>query len=486
VRVASGIRESSRIERSRNMKRRQFLSATAAGAAGWFAAQHVEGERSQDAGGPAPAGDRSGEPQQTGSLPEITWSRKVPVRYEADVAVIGGGIAGVCAAAAAARSGAKVILVERFAVTGGVLTTGGVANFCDGSQVRAPLGEVFAEIVSDLDAWGAIGHGKSSVFHYETMAVILQELLLRRAVKLLLHTRFVDARVDQGRITECIVCGPSGPEALRAAQFIDCSGESVLARTAGFEMVSDRYEGRWQLPMSIMYFVRHVKPADAGPSLPEGWFERITDEADLPMTSVWPDGPGGNAIKVKIPMFDATDTESLTAAEIRGRRRMMEVMDFHHRVQKKPWRLDHCSPIIGIREGARIRGDYVLTVDDLRAGRAFDDGVARGTFCLDGHKPDDDKRTYILPKDQLAVPPYQIPLRSLIARDGKNLMMAGRNLSADQLALSSARVSTSAAMMGQAAGITAAMAVSRNCDPRELDPAEVCRVVCERGAKLDV
>jgi 2-polyprenyl-6-methoxyphenol hydroxylase-like FAD-dependent oxidoreductase len=460
---------------------------SAAGAAGWLAAQQAESiQPPQNDNRPEPAEDEPVEADQTDSLAEITWSRRVPVRYEADVAVIGGGIAGVCAAAAAARSGAKVILVERFAVTGGVLTSGGVANFCDGSQVRAPLGEVFAEIVSDLDAWGAIGHGRSSVFHYETMAVILQELLLRRGVKLLLHTRFVDARVGQGRIKECIVCGPSGPEALRAAQFIDCSGESVLARTAGFETMRDWYDGRWRLPMSMMYFVRHVKEEDAEPSLPEGWFEPITDKADLPMTSVWPDGPGGNAIKIKVPMFDATDTESLTAAEIRGRRRMMEVMDFHRRVEKKPWRLDHCSPIIGIREGARIVGDYVLTADDLRAGRAFDDGVARGTFYLDGHKPDDDKRTYILPKDQLAVPPYQIPLRSLIARDGKNLMMAGRNLSADQLALSSARVSTSAAMMGQAAGIAAAMAAGRNCDPGDLNPAEVRRVVCERGAKLDV
>jgi 2-polyprenyl-6-methoxyphenol hydroxylase-like FAD-dependent oxidoreductase len=402
------------------------------------------------------------------------------------VAVIGGGIAGVSAAAAAARSGARVILVERFAVTGGVLTSGGVANFCDGSQIRKPLGEVFAEILADLERWRAIGHGRSSVFHYETMAVVLQELLLRRGVKLLLHTRMVDARVDQGRITECIVCGASGPEALRAKQFIDCSGESALARAAGFETLRDWYDGQWRLPMSLMYFVRHVGSNDAGPSLPEGWFNPITSRADLPMTSVWPDGPGGNAIKIKIPMFDSTDTESLTEAEIQARRRMMEVMDYHQRVEQKSWLLDHCSPMIGIREGARIAGDYVLTVDDLRAGREFDDGVARGTFYLDGHKPDDDQRTYILPQDQLAVPPYQIPLRSLIAQDGKNLMMAGRNLSADQLALSSARVSTTATMMGQAAGIAAAMAASKQCDPRELDPAEVRRVVVERGAELAV
>ena len=469
------------------MQRREFLSATAAGAAGWLAAQPLHSDQAlQESRLEASAANRGAAPESIDPVPEILWSRKVPVRYEADVAVIGGGIAGVCAAAAAARSGAKVILVERFAVTGGMLTSGGVSNFCDGSQVRRPLGEVFAEIVSHLEAWRAIGPGMSSVFHYETMAVVLQELLLRRGVKLLLHTRFVDARVQQGRITECVVCGASGPEALRAVQFIDCSGESAVARAAGFATLRDWYGGRWRLPMSMMYFVRHVRATEAGPSLPEGWFQPIRDRAGLPMTSVWPDGPGGNAIKIKIPMFDATDTESLTAAEIQGRRRMMEVMDYHLRVQKKPWRFDHCSPIIGIREGARIVGDYVLTVADLRAGRAFDDGVARGTYYLDGHQPDDDQRTYILPKEQLAVPPYQIPLRSLIARDGKNLMMAGRNLSADQLALSSARVSTSAAMMGQAAGIAAAMAASKRCDPRSLDPAEVRRAVQERGAELEV
>jgi hypothetical protein len=131
-------------------------------------------------------------------------------------------------------------------------------------------------------------------------------------------------------------------------------------------------------------------------------------------------------------------------------------------------------------------GDYILKVEDLRAGRAFDDGVARGTFYLDAHKPDDDKRTYILSESERRVPPYQIPLRSLIARDGKNLMMAGRCFSADQLVLSSARVSTSCSMMGQAAGIAAAMSVQKKCDPRKLKPAEVRKIVEQRGAQLAV
>ena len=414
---------------------------------------------------------------------EITWSRKIPVRWDVDVAVIGGGMAGVGAAAAAARSGAKTLLIERFAITGGMLTVGGVANFCGEMEGQ---GEVFDEAVAGLRAFNAIGHERTSVFHYETLAIVLQELLLKRNVKLLLHTRFVDVREKDGRIQELIVCGKSGPEAVRAKVFIDCSGEADVARTAGFAVMKGRPEDGMQLPMSMMYFVRHLTEAAPGPLLPEGWFNPVRKKDDLPMTSVWPDGPGGNAIKIKIPMFDATDTERMTAAEIQGRRRMWEVMDYHQRVEKKPWILDHCSPIIGTREGARIVGDYVLQVDDLRAGRAFDDGIARGTFYLDGHKPDDDKRTYILSEDELKVPPYQIPLRCLIAKDGKNLLMAGRCFSSDQLALSSARVSTTCCMMGQAAGITAALAVQHNCDPRSIDPTDVRNIVLERGATLEV
>ncbi len=414
----------------------------------------------------------------------VTMSRQIPVKYDVDIAVIGGGIAGVSAACAAAKSGASVLLVERFAVTGGMLTTGGVANFCGQMEKQ---GEVFESILTNLRQFNALGNEtKNSVFHYEILAVILQEMLLKRNVKLLLHTRFVDVNVnDKGHIKECIICGKSGMQAIRAKQFIDCSGEADVARYAGFETIKGGPSG-YQLPMSMMYFVRHVKPELATPHLPEGCLNPVRTKDDLPMTSIWPDGPGGNAIKIKVPMFDSTDTESMTAAEIQGRRRMMEVMDYHQRVENKPWRLDHCSPIIGTREGCRIKGDYVLNVDDLRAGRAFDDGVARGTFYLDGHKPDDDKRTYILPKDELEVPPYQIPLRSLVAKDGTNLMMAGRCFSADQLALSSARVSTSGSMMGQAAGITAALCVQKNCNPRDIDPQDVIKIVTARGADLAV
>lgn len=419
---------------------------------------------------------------------EIVWSRKIPVRYEADVAVIGGGIAGVAAACAAAKSGAKVVLVERFAITGGNMTSGGVAAFCGETGGQ---GEVFDEILAGLMQFKAVTPYKpypqadNRIFDHHILALVLQELLLRRQVKLLLHTRFVDVRVsNHGRLAECVVCGKSGPEALHAKQFVDCTGDADVARAAGFTVMKGRPEDGLQLPMSMMAFVRHLeKPA---PQLPAGWFEPVKSEEDLPMTSVWPNGPRGNAIKIKVPMFDATNTESLTAAEIRARRRVWEVLDYLQRVKQKPWRYDGCSPQIGIREGARIAGDYVLALADLRAGRPFDDAVARGVYPLDAHKPDDEKRTSIVPGSQRKVPPYQIPLRCLMAKDGANLMMAGRCFSAEQLALSSARVSTSCAMMGQAAGIAAALAARQQTDPRRLDPLLVRRIVEERGGKLAV
>lgn len=420
---------------------------------------------------------------------EIVWKRRVPVRYECDVAVVGGGIAGVSAALAAAKTGVKVLLVERFAVTGGNATVGGVGSFCGET---AGQGEAFDAIVAGLEAFGAIVPYKpypemeARVFDSEILAVVLQELLLQRGVRLLLHTQFVDVCVADGRISECIVCGPSGPEAMRAAQFIDCTGEAQVVHAAAFETIKGRPEDGLQLPMSLMYFVRHVAEQDARAQVPDGWFQRLRSKEDLPMTSVWPNGPGGNALKIKIPMFDATDTESLTAAEIRARRRMMEVLDYFQREEKNPWLLDHCSARIGIREGRRTVGEYVLTLDDLRAGRKFDDAIARGVFYLDGHRPDDDKRTYILPPEERQVPPYQIPYRTLLPRGAKNLQVAGRCLSADQLALSSARVMTTCAMMGQAAGVAAALAATHGASLQNLDFTDVRTVVEERDAKLTV
>jgi len=414
----------------------------------------------------------------------VSIKRDIPVRYDTDVVVIGGGIAGVSAACAAVNSGVRVLLIERFGTLGGMLTTGGVAHFC--GQIEKQ-GEVFDEILTGLKKHNSLGEGKrESVFNYEILSLVLQEMLLKKKVKFLLHTRLADVLTKGNDITECVISGKSGLEAIRGKVFIDCSGDGDLARLADVSTMKGDGKTGYQLPMSKMFFVREVEANEFANQVASDWSTRITVKEDLPMTSIWPDGPGGRAIKIKIPMFDSTSTEELTAAEIQARRRTMDVLSYYQEQEKKNWRLTHSATIIGIREGCRIEGDYVLKTDDLRAGKSFDDGVARGTFYLDGHGLTDDKRTYILPKDELKVPPYQIPMRSLIAKDADNLLMAGRCFSAEQLALSSARVSTSCSMMGQATGIAAAMAVNNKSKIRNLDYTEIKNEVLTRGAQLDV
>jgi hypothetical protein len=414
----------------------------------------------------------------------IDFNRRLAVSYDADVVIVGGGIAGVSAACASAASGASVILIERFGTFGGMLTTGGVANFC--GQIDAQ-GEVFDEILHDLRRHQALGEGRrASLFNYEILSLVLQEILLKRNVKVLLHTRLADVQTTGSNITECIISGKSGLEAVRGKIFIDCSGDADIARYAKVSTMKGDPVNGYQLPMSRMFFVREVEENAFVQQVPDTWRTKISREEDLPMTSVWPDGPGGRALKLKIPMFDSTSTESLTNAEIQSRRRSMDVLYYYQNIKKENWRLTHGATIIGIREGCRIEGDYVLKVDDLRAGATFDDAVARGTFYLDGHGLADDKRTYILPRNELDVPPYQIPMRSLVSKDANNLLMAGRCMSADQLALSSARVSTSCSMMGQAVGIAAALAVQKNTNVRNLDYLEIQKEVLKRGAQLDV
>jgi len=414
-------------------------------------------------------------------MKEIAYSRKIPLRYETDVCVLGGGMAGVAAAVTAARAGVGVILIERFGMLGGNATSGGVANFSGDTMGR---GRFFDECISRLESLRAIvpyAPGKERVFNHHYLEIVLQEMALDAGVKLLLHTRLADVIVNEGHISEAVLCGASGMEALSAKVYIDCTGDGSAARFAGFRTMKGDAHGA-QLPMSEMYFVREV-PADALIDVyPDS--KRYETAADLPMTTVWPDGPGSHAVKLKVPRYDSTDTESLTAAEIEARRRAMAVMEYHRRAEARCWNFDGTSPIIGIREGVRILGDHVLTVDELRQGKNFETAVAYGDYPLDGHDPRDDGRTYILPADERRVPRYQIPMESLVAADGDNLLMAGRCISSDQLALSSARVMPVCAMTGTAAGLCAAMAVQAHCTVRSVDYPCLREKLTSAGADL--
>jgi ribulose 1,5-bisphosphate synthetase/thiazole synthase len=425
----------------------------------------------------------------------VNYSRKIPLTHDVDVLVVGGGIAGVCAACAAAKEGMDVLLVERFSILGGNGTSGGIRGFCGETLGQ---GQVFDEIINDLERFNAVKpRMENRSFFYARgydhaiLAVILQELVLRHGVTLLLHARFVDAIATKSRVEYALVTGKSGLQMIKAKLFIDCTGDSDVCVAAGLETMKGREKDGVQLPMSLIFFVRKHGYFGKKMHIPPGFFqwEPFTEKDQLPMTSFTPIGSRGKSVKIKVPKFDSTDTFELSRAEIEGRRKMMQVMHYYQVKKGKNWNLDHCSSIIGIREGRRVVGEYILTLRDVRRGSVFKDAIAVGTFPLDAHKPDDDKRTYILSREEMAVPPYQIPLRCLIPKGMKNLMVAGRNLSADQLALSSARVMATCAAMGQSAGITAHMCIEKKTDPLDISKnmyRELETRLQEAGLKLSL
>ena len=404
----------------------------------------------------------------------------VPIIARPQVAVVGGGIAGVCAAVSAARQGAEVLLVERYNVLGGNATAGGVGGFCGETSGQ---GEVFDEIIAGLDEVNAIApyapyeEREARTFDHEWLKFVLQELVLAAGVRLLLHATLVAAETHDGRVERLIVGCKGRLAAVEPSIVIDATGDADVANAAGFECFHPG-EGA-QLPMSQMTFVRDVGERADVP-LPAS-LEPIAGEDDLPMTSVWEEPRGKAGIKIKVEGYDVTDPWSLTAAEVEARRRSVRVIDYLRRERMPERVLDHSTHQIGVREGRRVVGDYVLTEDDLRSGRRFDDDIAVGRFYLDFHDPTNAGRTYAVERTQ--VPPYGVPLRSLIPRGAANTLVAGRCLSCDQVALSSVRVMTTCAMMGQAAGVAAAWAAGAG-DLSGVDAAALREELQGRGAEL--
>ncbi|MCG3180250.1 MAG: hypothetical protein BIFFINMI_02608 [Phycisphaerae bacterium] len=412
------------------------------------------------------------------------WSRQVEPREPPDVLVAGGGMAGFSAAVAAARSGARVLLVEQYADLGGTATTCGVGAFC-GETVGQ--GEVFDDVIAALDRLGAVQDyapyacREFRKFDHELLKFVLADLAHAACVELLLHARVVDATRSGRRIDQVLLHTAAGLSAVAPRVVIDCTGNAALAHAAGLETLKGRPGDGLQLPMSLMFFIRDVGRPVA-PMLPAGC-RRYADKSELPMLSLWKEGDGKIGCKLKVIGFDSTDADGFSDSEIAARREMMSVLEFLQRTSHPTYKLDYVATQIGVREGRRVVGDYVLTEADLRAGRRFDDGIALGCFYLDAHSPTDTANVY--QTEDRHVPPYHVPLRSLRPRGTDNVLVAGRCLSADQMALSSARVMTTASMMGQAAGLAAATAADAGIALNALDIPRLRADLSARGAVLD-
>ena len=453
------------------LKRRQFLTTSAlgalvsAGAGTSFAAPVVAGV-ADDKIYRQPAVD-------------------VPVVEEADVVVCGGGPAGIAAAIAAARKGARVRLIEVHGYLGGVWTAGMVNNIIDYKNKTG----LVAEIMKELEKSGA--QVSPEVFDVEEMKRLLEAMCLQAGVKLLYHTRVVAAVKNRAnRLTHVIVENVSGRQAFAAQAFVDATGEGDLAVQSGcgFSWGSP-VTGKTQ-PMSMIALLGGLDYASLSPlGLIRGSISSASAKTafreELKRAGVTPSYGQPTLLRIRDDHFAmmanheygacGIDAQQLTDASIRARAEVHSMICALRKLGGvwKNVRILATSAQIGVREGRRIHGRYTVTKEDLVGGARFDDAVCRAEYCVDIHALEPHHSGGGYTSDGVTVKPYDIPLRALIAKDVDGLLMAGRCISGDFYAHASYRVTGNAVALGEAAGRTAAVAALNGRLPQDVKLTEI-------------
>jgi len=400
--------------------------------------------------------------------------------------VCGAGPAGVAAAIAAARAGAKTRLLEANGCLGGVWTAGLLSWILD----CANKGGLMKEILAALDARRATAHyGYSAGYDVERMKLLLEDLCRHAKVGVRLHTRVVAAVCDRdARLRMAITESKSGREAWAAKVFVDATGDGDLAAQAGCGFDCGRPGTGQTQPMSMLALLVGLKLDAVRPfviGLDRGKpsaKERL--RAEMGRAGVEPSYGHPSLFYVCDGLYclmanheygvSAVDAQAISDATLRARSEVHKLVGAL-KTLGGPWtdaQIVATAEHIGVREGRRIRGLYQVSTDDLVRGAVHDDAVCRVTFGVDIHSTDP-KRTKAIMTDGVKARPYDIPYRALIARDVKGLLLAGRLISGDFVAHSSYRVTGNAVAMGEAAGAAAALAAAEGKLPQELASKDI-------------
>lgn len=405
-------------------------------------------------------------------------SRQLPVSRDVDVIVIGGGPAGLAAAIASARVGAKTTLIEQFGYLGGTATASlmacinGFRNQVEPDAMQVVRG-VAEEIVLRLKAMDGLGKSPYPQKPYPTLPgqleysyaidtekfkYVTMKLCVEAGVDLLLHTYFCDSIVEDGIIKGVIVENKSGRQALFARIVVDASGDGDVATRAGVPY--------WQV-------VR-----DEAPRLSDALMYRIEYGATRPMQLHACDF-GANSVVwgPSVPSINGADAEELSRAEVEARLRVYE--DFAAKKAQEPdlatARVVETPPLLGIRQTRFIEGEYKLTAEDAITGRRFADVIAISP-CPIIH--------YYGYRRYLEHEGYDIPYRCLVPKAVDNLLVTGRCISSEQQPYESHRAMVPIMAIGQGAGVAAALCAQIGVKPRLLDITLLQHTLIGQGAEL--
>ncbi len=425
-------------------------------------------------------------------------ARETPIVEDADVLVAGAGPAGVSAAVAAARLGARTRLLEAQGALGGIWTTGLLSWILD---YGAKTG-LMAELTRRLEARGA-GHSvrdRDFICDGEETKLLLERMCSEANVRVQLHTRVVAASRSGDRLAYAVSESKSGRQAWGARVFVDATGDGDLAALAGCGYDWGHPETGWTQPFSMIALLGGPDPEDmkpfelAGGLLPTPPKETL--RAEMERAGVLPSYTMPCLWHVRDRLYilmanheygyNGTDAGQLTEATFHAREelsRLVEAMRGLGGIWRN-LRLVATAAQIGVREGRRIRGLYTVTKADLLTGARHEDAVCRVEFPIDVHSLDPSRGKDHEPENRTRTVPYDIPARALIAADARSLLMAGRCISGDFWAHSSYRVTGNAVRLGEAAGGLAALAAMSGSPPEQVpwrDLAQALRAV-DRGS----
>ena len=455
----------------------------------------------------------------------IEPKRETPVAMKVDVAVVGGGPAGLMAALAAKRAGSNVLLIERHGYLGGLMTGGYV------TKPQAPVvGGIPEELFEHaIKLGGAKGNLKyrllDGTYTYfmspvdpEIMKRVAFEMVEETDVKLLLHSLLVNAITDENNIKGIIVENKSGRQAILADTVVDASGDADVAALAEAPYIVGRSQDGVAQPMTMMFrmgnvdlrrlveyaknnlddftftyypdFEENTSPDSQRLNIALEGFWKLQQKAAKEIGYKIPRdglnvktglGDGDvfiNATRIKEGV--ATNAQDLTNAEIAVRKQVHECVEFLQKYVPGfdgSYLMDTPSEI-GVRETRRIVGEYTLTRDDIINRRGFEDVVAKGYGVIDIHEPGGKGLRFE------AIEEYQIPYRCLIPKEIDGLLMAGRCVSCDHESLGTIRTIPTCMYTGQAAGVAAALAAMQKKKPRDLDFTDIQNSLVDQRAVI--
>lgn len=402
------------------------------------------------------------------------------LNYKVDLCIVGGGMAGMCAAIAAARHGIRVALMQDRPVLGGnasseirmwICGAQGLSNRETGILEEMQMENLYRNPTPNYSLWDSI---------------LYEKVRFEKNIKLLLNCSCTEAKMNGNKI-ESIKGWQLTTETwhtVEAKYFSDCSGDSILSPLSGAkfrqgreassefnESIGPSKSDKKTMGMSCLFQVRETDRAQS--FTPPAWANKYTTDEDFPArehdlkTNYWWIEIGGeNDI-----IHDAEEMRDELLKIVFG---VWDHMKNYGEHGASNWVIDWIGFLPGKRESRRNVGDYILNQNDIASRGKFEDLVAYGGWSMDDHHPEGFKYTGGYPTIFHAAPsPFGIPYRCLYSVNIENLFFAGRNISCTHAAMSATRVMATCAIIGQVVGIAASIAVNKDLTPRGIYEKEI-------------